>query len=118
VLFRSKGTGYGLITVERPGVPLNYVELGNNIEELYNVARQNPDKRFIIPYNDDKNLNKSSLTQLANAFGGRLIPNNVVFGDNMLKEIIRVKGQKVFESISVDKAAKNKELNDNCKGVS
>lgn len=94
----NKGTGYGLVTVERPGVPLNYVELGNNIEELYNVARQNPDKRFIIPYNDDANLNKSTLNELANDFGGRLIPTNVFFGDNMLKEIFRVKGKKWFET--------------------
>jgi len=93
----NKGTGYGLVTVERPGVPLNYVELGNNIEKLYDTARKNPEKRFIVPYNDDNNLNKSSLTQLANAFGGRLIPTNVFFGDKMLKEIIRVKGEKVFE---------------------
>ncbi len=100
----NKGTGYGLVTVERPGKPLNYVELGNNIEELYNVARENPDKNFIIPYNSDENLNKLSLTELANAFGGRLIPSNVFFGDKMLKEIIRVKGKKVFEN--------NKEDND------
>ena len=93
----TKGTGYGLVTVERPGKPLDYVELGQNIETLYETARNNPNKRFIIPYNSENNLNKNSLNSLANTFGGRKIPSNVFFGDKMLSEIKRIKGTKVFE---------------------
>jgi len=97
----NKGTGYGLVTVEKPGQPLDYIELGSNIEKLYNVARENPSKRFIVPYNTDKNANKKSLNELANAFGSRLIPTNIGFSDNMLAEIKRVKGTKVFEEAEI-----------------
>ena len=103
----NKGTGYGLVTKNasvqngklKMGQPLDYVALGEKIEELYNTAKENPNKRFIIPYNSDVNLNKSNLNQLANAFGGAgSIPPNVFFGDNMLAEIKRVKGTEVFET--------------------
>lgn len=96
----SKGMGYGLVTVEKSGVPLNYVELGNNIRSLYNTALENPTKNFIVPYNSDNNLNKQSLNSLANAFGGAgKIPSNVLFGDKLLTEILRVKGIKNFENV-------------------
>lgn len=102
----TKGTGYGIVTKNasiqngrlKIGSPLDYVELGSQVEDLYETARKNPTKTFIIPYNSDNNLNKSSLNQLANTFGGRQIPSNVVFGDKMLAEIKRIKGTKIFES--------------------
>ena len=115
----NKGTGYGLITKNasvqngklKIGQPLNYVELGNQIRKLYNTAKENPNKRFVIPYNSNVNLNKSNLNQLANAFGGAgIIPSNVFFGDKMLFEIKRVKGTEVFEKPTQETAEVESEL--------
>ena len=91
----NKGTGYGLVTKNasvqngrlKIGTPKNEAEMLTEIEKLYEVARDNPDKNFIIPYNSDVNLNKKSLKELADMFGKFPIPSNVVFGDKMLAEL-------------------------------
>lgn len=83
----NKGMGYGLVTVSRPGVPLTSEELASNIEKLLKFAQFNPSKRFIIPYNSNSNLNRQSLSDLAEIFNKFSIPSNVVFGDKMFKEI-------------------------------
>ena len=41
----SKGKGYGLVTVHRPGKPLNHVEFREQVEKLYKFATF---KRFLF----------------------------------------------------------------------
>ena len=91
----NKGTGYGLVTKNasvksgrlKIGAPKNEAEMLTEIEKLYEVARNNPDKNFIVPYNSDVNLNRKSLKELADMFGKFPIPSNVLFGDKMLAQL-------------------------------
>lgn len=79
----NKGYGYGLVTVDKPGKPLSKKDIVNNIKDFYDICLNNPLLTFIIPYNDDKNLNKYSLNDMVNMFkeAGE-IPPNVKWGNN------------------------------------
>lgn len=84
----NKGYGYGLPTVSKPGVSLPKDSIINNIKILYSVCLDNPLLTFIIPYNDNKNLNKYSLKDMVNMFKeAGDIPLNIKWGNEFNKHI-------------------------------
>ncbi len=84
----KKGYSYGLVTVSKPGKPLSRNEIINNIKDLYVTCFDKKDLTFIIPYNDNNNLNKYSLRDIASMFNDAgIIPNNIKWGSNFDKFI-------------------------------
>lgn len=82
------GTSYALPTVTAPGAKrsLNMNQITTNIEKLYDAAKQNADKEFIIAYTDNgKALNGYTAQEMADMFSHLPIPSNVVFEKNFSK---------------------------------
>ena len=55
---------------------------------MYKFARQNPDKEFLIPYDNESNLNAYSSQEMANMFSSFDIPSNVKFKASFLSLMI------------------------------
>lgn len=57
-----------------------------NISELYNVARQNADKEFLIAYSGNgTNLNGYSAVEMAKMFAAIDIPSNIIFEESFAR---------------------------------
>ena len=55
-------------------------EIRENIKRMYEAARNNPDKEFIVAYSKDgKNLNGYTSEDMAEMFASEDIPSNIVF---------------------------------------
>ena len=55
-------------------------QITEQIHKLYEYARQNPDKEFLVAYSaSGRNLNHYSNQDMANMFASEIIPNNIVF---------------------------------------
>lgn len=84
----NKGYSYGLVTVSKPGTPLTKDNIVKNITSFYDVCLNNPLLTFVIPYNDNKNLNKYSLKDIVNMFKeAGDIPLNIKWGNEFNKHI-------------------------------
>jgi hypothetical protein len=58
--------------------------LSNNIRELYECAKINIDKQFLVPYKvGDENLNGYTTEEIIVLFKRHKIPNNVVFHESV-----------------------------------
>jgi hypothetical protein len=80
----NSGKAYGLVTVTYPGRKnsLTLNEISQNVKQLYEFARNNPDKEFLVAYTaGGRNLNGYTDAEMAEAFSGTKIPSNVVFED-------------------------------------
>lgn len=98
----TKGMSYGLIT-KKASIKGNKLKIGgkksvsqkditSNIEKLYEVAKNTPDKEFLIGYADGKatkkGMNGYTMQEMANMFSSAgPIPNNVIFNENFYKLI-------------------------------
>lgn len=55
-------------------------QIKEQIKKLYEFAKNNPNKEFLIPYNaHSKNLNGYSPEEMANMFSAFKIPENIIF---------------------------------------
>jgi hypothetical protein len=83
------GESYALPTIIKPGwkKSLSLEKIRQNIEELYRVALENPDKKFLVAYqNGGKNLNGYSSQEMADVFLKDIeIPPNILFSDSFWK---------------------------------
>lgn len=89
-----QGQSYAIITKDltKSKHPSRTVEqIQEQIAKLYDYARQNPDKEFLVAYSSTgRNLNGYSNQQMADMFSAYDIPNNIVFEDgfsNLLTSI-------------------------------
>lgn len=94
------GNTYGLVTKNlkpnyyEEATGITYTKTGersvspemirNNIDELYECAKNNPDKKFFVAYmNNSKNLNGYSPKEMWNMFTeGKTVPNNIRFHES------------------------------------
>lgn len=76
-------TGYGSVTKE---------QIKENIKELYSVAKENPEREFLISYVDEakKSLNGYSKREIIDLFFevGE-VPNNILFNISTIKRIMK-----------------------------
>jgi hypothetical protein len=83
-----QGKSYGIVTkkyydVEKSSTPQ---EIINEIKGLYEYAKQNPDKKFLVSDYSEKNLNGYTGQEMANMFSSAgTIPSNIVFNENFDK---------------------------------
>jgi hypothetical protein len=83
--FVEKQTG---IKYEKAGEKsLTPEQIQSNIKELYDFAKQNPDKEFLVAYRVDgkKNLNGYTDQDMADMFSAFPIPDNIVFEEEFSK---------------------------------
>jgi len=84
-----QGQSYGIITkdltkTDHPSRTADQIK--EQIIKLYEFAKQNPDKEFVIAYSGEgTNLNAYSSQEMANMFGSFDIPNNVIFEEKFNK---------------------------------
>lgn len=63
-------------------------QIKEQIHNLYEYARENPDKEFLVAYSGNgTNLNAYSNQEMADMFGSEPIPNNIVFEQEFNKLI-------------------------------
>jgi len=91
--FSKSGKAYGLTTVTTPGgkLTLTPAEIISNISQLYQTAKDNPDKEFLIAYaGSASNINNNGYTnkQMAQMFSSLEIPSNITFSDSMSKYLL------------------------------
>ena len=106
--FVEKETG---IKYEKAGEKsLTPEQIQNNIKDLYDVARQNPDKEFLVAYSVDgkKNLNGYTDQDMADMFSAFPIPDNMVFEEGFSK-LLSIKTEESQENI--EEKINNKLLN-------
>lgn len=93
-----QGQSYAIVTkkfydVERSSTP---EEITTEIETLYDYARNNPDKEFLVSDYSENNLNGYSGQEMANMFANAgPIPSNIVFNQNFNKLITTQSTRKV-----------------------
>lgn len=88
------GHSYGLVTKDlriKGTRSVSKEDIEKNIEELYNVAKSMPDKKFKIAYRnsrDEVTLNGYSGLEMAEMFLSMDVPENIYFS-NVWKPIIK-----------------------------
>ena len=86
-----QGQSYAIITkdlTKRTHPSRTPEQIKEQIHNLYEYARENPDKEFLVAYSGTgKNLNAYSNQEMANMFGSEEIPNNIVFEEEFDKLI-------------------------------
>lgn len=86
-----QGQSYAIITKDltKPTHPSRTADqIKEQIQKLYDYARQNPDKEFFIAYSGTgSNLNAYSNEEMAQFFAHTSIPSNIVFEKEFLKLI-------------------------------
>lgn len=83
----TEGFGYALPTVTKAGAKksLSLEKIKENVKKMYSCAENNPDKWFIVGYNDEsKPLNGYTAEEFSSCFLGE-IPPNVVFNKQFKK---------------------------------
>lgn len=79
--YKEKSTGIVYDKVGFKSVTSDQIK--DNIKELYDVARQQSDKEFLVAYTGGgMNLNGYTSQQIAHMFASFDIPENMVFEDN------------------------------------
>ena len=107
-----QGQSYAIVTkkfydVERSSTP---EEITTEIKALYDYARNNPDKEFLVSDYSETNLNGYSGQEMAAMFSNAgLVPSNIVFNENFDKLITTQSTRKVTTTPSplqdaIDKA--------------
>jgi hypothetical protein len=112
-----QGQSYAIITkkfydVKRSSTP---EEITTEIKALYDYARNNPDKEFLVSDYSETNLNGYSGQEMADMFSNAgPIPSNIVFNENFEKLVINQPTEKVATTNQlslfdvVDPIAKNR----------
>lgn len=82
--FTESSTG---ITYEKAGErSVSSEQVKANIQELYETAKRNPDKEFMVAYSaTGKNLNGYSAQEMADMFSSAEIPANMIFEEGFSK---------------------------------
>ena len=76
-------------------------QIKEQIHNLYEYAKQNPDKEFLVAYSGTgSNLNAYSNQEMANMFGSEPIPNNIVFEESFSKLIDSKEQDSVIEKFT------------------
>lgn len=83
-----QGHSWAIVTKDltkkiHPSVSKEYII--NQIKELYQYAKENKEKEFLIAYGVNKNLNAYSPQEMADMFSSNEIPENIVFEENFSK---------------------------------
>ena len=83
------GKSWGLTTVTRPGAKrsMSRAAICLGIKRLYNYAKDNPDKEFLIAYtSNSRNLNGYSSKEIKQMFFFTTsIPDNIIFEEDFVK---------------------------------
>lgn len=86
-----QGQSYAIITkdlTKRTHPSRTVEQIKEQIHKLYEYARQNPDKEFLVAYSGKgTNLNAYSNQEMADMFSSEPIPNNIVFEQEFNKLI-------------------------------
>jgi hypothetical protein len=86
------GKSWGIVTVTYPGrrKSVSLEGIKDNIIKLYEYAKNNPDKVFLIAYTGTSgyNLNGWSNVELASCFSG-YVPDNIVFEEKFNSLVVR-----------------------------
>lgn len=90
--FCEKDIGLTYCQAGKQSVPMSgYYGIIHNIKELYEVARANPDKDFIVVYqNSSNNLNGYSPKEIIEAFMCMEVPDNIVLHDSFEEKVFKV----------------------------
>lgn len=97
-----QGKSYAIITKDltKPKHPSRTPEqIKEQISKLYEYAKQNPDKEFLVAYSSEgSNLNAYSNEEMASFFSNTTIPNNIVFEEGFAKLLNKNNNQIVSTS--------------------
>jgi hypothetical protein len=89
-----QGQSYAIITkdlTKRTHPSRTPEQIKEQIHNLYEYARENPDKEFLVAYSGTgQNLNAYSNQEMADMFNSESIPNNIVF-EQSFNELISTK---------------------------
>ncbi len=86
----DSGKAWGMTTVTSPGKKRSKTpqEITEGIKKLYEYAKQNPTKEFLVSDYSGTNLNGYTGKEMADMFvNAGTIPSNIVFNDNFDKLI-------------------------------
>lgn len=90
--FIEPATGIEYTREGKCSVPLyGFGSIWDNIGELYDCARENPKKKFLITYQrGSKGLNGYCMEKVFDAFTNREVPNNIYFHKSFVKPVFKV----------------------------
>lgn len=83
----ESGKAYGLVTVTAPGAKqsLSLTQIAENFSKMFDVARQNPDKKFKVAFRNTNTATLNGYTgqmlAVAVMTSGQTVPNNVYFSE-------------------------------------
>lgn len=109
----ESGLAWGLTTVTYPGKRRSKTpdEIIRGIIKLYDFARANPQKEFLVASGSTINLNGYSNEELANLFNSTIIPDNMVFEREFSKLVFAKKELMMSNECEVDEPlATNKRI--------
>ena len=87
------------------------------IHNLYEYARQNPDKEFVVAYSGTgSNLNAYSNEEMANMFASEEIPSNLVFEQTFDELVSRYEITHNSNILSEEELKEAQEIKKHCKG--
>lgn len=76
-------------------------QIKEQVHNLYEYARENPDKEFLVAYSGKgTNLNAYSNQEMADMFGSEPIPNNIVF-EQEFNKLIPIASERPSETINI-----------------
>lgn len=99
-----QGQSYAIITKDltkntRPSRTPEQIK--EQVHNLYEYARENPDKEFLVAYSGKgTNLNAYSNQEMADMFGSEPIPNNIVF-EQEFNKLIPIASERPSETINI-----------------
>ena len=83
-----QGRSYAIITkdlTKRVHPSRTQDQILNQIMKLYDFAKRNPDKEFLVCYTLEKNLNSFTPQEMARMFSNFQIPDNISFNQEFSK---------------------------------
>ena len=93
----DSGDAYGLVTVKGPGQQksLTHSEISTNIAKMYQVARENPTKKFKVAYRKGRNNNGYTTKEMIRMFNdGSYIQRLDAQGD--VEEVLEIPSNVIF----------------------
>lgn len=95
-------------------------EIKKNIKKLYDVARKNPNKEFLVAYSKDgKNLNGYTAEEMAEMFASEEIPINIIFEEEFYQLVKNKQEDSIIntEQLEVSKKLIDKIISDSKKNI-
>lgn len=100
-----QGQSYAIITkdlTKRTHPSRTPEQIKEQIHNLYEYARENPDKEFLVAYSGTgQNLNAYSNQEMADMFNSESIPNNIVF-EQEFNKLIPIADEQPSETINME----------------